>query len=43
MLQRGRILICSPEIVLVILVKKMAAFCPCPKSLPEAKVKKFVL
>ena len=26
-----------------ILVKKVAAFCPCPKSLPEAKVKSFEL
>ena len=26
-----------------ILVKKVAAFCPCPKSLPEAKVKSFGL
>ena len=25
------------------LVKKVAAFCPCPKSLPEAKVKSFGL
>ena len=26
-----------------ILVKKVAAFCPCPKNLPEAKVKSFEL
>ena len=26
-----------------ILVKKVAAFCPCPKNLPEAKVKNFGL
>ena len=26
-----------------ILVKKVASFCPCPKSLPEAKVKSFGL
>ena len=26
-----------------ILVKKVTAFCPCPKSLPEAKVKSFGL
>lgn len=26
-----------------ILVKNVAAFCPCPKSLPEAKVKRFRL
>ena len=26
-----------------ILVKEMPAFCPCPKSLPEAKVKSFGL
>jgi hypothetical protein len=24
-------------------VKNVAAFCPCPKSLPEAKVKRFLL
>ena len=24
-------------------MKKVAAFCPCPKSLPEAKVKRFGL
>jgi hypothetical protein len=27
----------------VILVKNVAAFCPCPKNLPEAKVKRFTL
>ena len=26
-----------------ILMKNVAAFCPCPKSLPEAKVKSFTL
>ena len=26
-----------------VLVKNVAAFCPCPKSLPEAKVKSFGL
>ena len=26
-----------------ILVKNVAAFCPCLKSLPEAKVKRFIL
>jgi hypothetical protein len=26
-----------------ILVKNMAAFCPCLKSLPESKVKRFIL
>ena len=26
-----------------ILVKKVAAFCPCPKSLPETKFKSFKL
>ena len=26
-----------------VLLKNMAAFCPCPKSLPEAKVKRFRL
>ena len=26
-----------------VLVKNVAAFCPCPKSLPEAKVKRFRL
>jgi hypothetical protein len=24
-------------------VKSVAAFCPCPKSLPDAKVKRFIL
>jgi hypothetical protein len=27
----------------VILVKNVAAFCPCLKSLPDAKVKRFIL
>ena len=28
---------------MIILVKNVAAFCPCPKSLPEAKVKRLRL
>lgn len=24
-------------------MKSVAAFCPCPKSLPDAKVKRFIL
>ena len=31
--------VCSYDI----LVKKVAAFCPCPRSLPESKVKRFGL
>jgi hypothetical protein len=33
----------SLEIIFTILVKKVATFCPCLKSLPEAKVKRFIL
>lgn len=36
----GRILVCCLS---NILVKKVAVFCPCLKSLPEAKVKTFGL
>jgi hypothetical protein len=36
-----RMLVCGMETVfMVILVKNMAAFCPCPKSLPKAKMRR---
>ena len=42
--QRRRISVFVVETVFCgILVKNVAAFCPCLKSLPEAKVKRFVL
>jgi hypothetical protein len=38
--QKGRILICGLETILVIIgIKNVATFCPCVKNLPEAKLK----
>jgi hypothetical protein len=41
--QKRRLLVCCLEIVPKILVKNMAAFCHCPKSLHEAEAKRFGL
>jgi hypothetical protein len=34
---------CPRDCFCVILVKNVADFCPCFKSLPEAKVKRYIL
>jgi hypothetical protein len=41
--QRRRILVCARDHSCDILEKNVAAFCPCLKSLPEAKMKRFRL
>ena len=41
--QRRKLSECGIKTVCDILVKNVATFCPCLKSLPEAKVKRLVL
>lgn len=41
--QKERILVITLDHFYDILAKNMTAFCPCPKNLPEAKLKSFVL